>query len=232
MTATRQFLARRTLFVALLALLLSTGAAWSADWTVEDALKQIDKATKGLRGLTGEVTVTDRQGGTEAGSGSGKASIRTDGRMRLDTGEGGKTILCTQGQMFVYEPAKSLVTEYPLAKHRDQLAQYALIGFEPRGTALKKDFLLTMVEADGKLDDKSIVLLELTPKNQALRAAVSKIHLWIDQANWLPAQQRIFHGGEDTHLTVSYANLSRNDKIDNQLFAPKWPKGTRKQKPE
>jgi outer membrane lipoprotein-sorting protein len=96
---------------------------------------------------------------------------------------------------------------------------------------LKKDFLLTVVEADGTLDDKSIVLLELTPKAEKLRAAVSKIHLWVDQANWLPAQQRIFHGGAETHITVSYSNLSRNDKLDNKLFAPQWPKGTRSQKP-
>jgi outer membrane lipoprotein-sorting protein len=231
MNATRQLLKRMTPLLVLVALLLPAGAAWSAEWTVQDALKQIDKATKGLRGLTGEVTVSDQQGGAEAGTGTGKASIRTDGRMRIETGESGLTYLCTQGQLYIYQPAKSLVTEYPLAKHRDQLAQYALVGFEPRGNRLKQDYLLTMVEADGKLDDKSIVLLELTPKNQALRGAVSKIHLWIDQANWLPAQQRIFHGGEDTHLTVRYANLSRNDKLDNQLFAPKWPKGTRKEKP-
>jgi outer membrane lipoprotein-sorting protein len=53
----------------------------------------------------------------------------------------------------------------------------------------------------------------------------------VDQSSWLPVQQRFFHGGMDTHLTVGYANLSRNDKLPNDLFAPKWPKGTKKQKP-
>jgi len=195
------------------ALLLLGGAAESAEWTVGDALKQIDKATKGLRGLTGDVMVTDQQTGTQAATIEAKASIRTDGSMRLDAADGSKTILCTPSKMFVH------------------LAQYALVGFAPRGSQLKKDFLLTVVEADGTLDDKSIVLLELTPKAEKLRAAVSKIHLWVDQANWLPAQQRIFHGGAETHITVSYSNLSRNDKLDNKLFAPKWPKGTRSQKP-
>jgi outer membrane lipoprotein-sorting protein len=224
-------LLRSAIALTLLALLLPGATTTAGEWTLADALKQIDKATKGVRGLTGDVTVTDQQAGADARSMSGEASIRIDGRIRLEAeGENAKTILCIPGKMFVHEPGKSTVTEYPLAKHPDKLAQYALVGFAPLGTALKKDFLLTLVE-DSTLDEKSVLMLELTPKSEGLRGAVSKIHLWIDQSNWLPAQQRIFHGGADTHLTVTYSKLSRNDKLDNQIFAPKWPKGTRKEKP-
>jgi outer membrane lipoprotein-sorting protein len=131
--------------------------------------------------------------------------------------------------MFVHEPARSTVVEYPLAKHPDKLAQYAVVGFSPSGKRQKSEYLLTLLD-EGDLDGHSVLLLELTPKSDALRGAVSKIQLWIDQANWLPVQQHIVHSRAETHLTVRYAGLSRNDKIDKALFVPKWPKGTRKEK--
>ncbi len=222
----------RGLFCAVLIVAYLSGPpATAGEWSVNDALKQIDKATKGMRGLTGEVTLTDQQAGAEAGSMDGKVSIRTDGRIRFEAeGDNPKSVLCIPGKMFVYEPAKSTVTEYPLAKHQDELAPYTLVGFSTRGTSLKKDHLLTLIGEDD-LDGHSVVLLELTPKSDTLRGFISKIQLWIDQATWLPIQQRVFHGGTETHLTVRYANLSRNDKLSNDPFIPKWPKGTRKQKP-
>jgi outer membrane lipoprotein-sorting protein len=193
-------------------------------------LKQVDKATKGMRGLTGEMTLVDQQGSTEVGSMEGKVSILMDGRVRLEAeGQDPKTVLCVPGKMFVYVPEESLVTEYALAKHLDKLAQYTLVGFSERGTGLKKDHLVTLVE-ESELEGHSTVLLELTPKSDRLRGSISKIRLWIDQATWLPVQQRIFHSSAETHLTVRYANLSRNDKLSMDPFKPKWPKGTRKQK--
>jgi outer membrane lipoprotein-sorting protein len=203
----------------------------AGDWSVDEVLKQIDRATKGMRGLTGEITLTDQQGGAEAGSMDGKVSIRMDGRVRLEAeGQDPKTVLCIPGKMFVYEPQKSMVTEYALARHPGKLAQYTLVGFSEQGSALKKNHLVTLVEEDD-LEGHSIVLLELTPKSDQLRSSISKIRLWIDQATWFPVQQRIFHSSAETHLTVRYANLSRNDKLSNEPFKPQWPKGTRKQKP-
>lgn len=217
--------------VVLAATHLSGQTATAGGWTVDEVLKQIDKATKGVRGLTGGMTLTDQQGGAEAGSIDGKVSIHMDGRVRLEAeGQDSKTVLCVPGKMFVYEPEKSMVTEYALAKHPGKLAQYTLVGFSDRGSGLKKDHLVTLVE-EGDLEGHSIVLLELTPKSDKLRSSISRIHLWIDQANWLPVQQRIFHGNAETHLTVRYANLSRNDNLSMDPFKPKWPKGTQKHKP-
>jgi outer membrane lipoprotein-sorting protein len=203
---------------------------FAGDWSLDSALQQIDKATKGVGGLVGEVTVTDQRGDEPSVEMTGKVAIRMDGRMRIDLeGEQPRTILSLPGKMFVHEPARSTVVQYPLAKHPGKLAQYAVVGFSPSGKRLKTEYLLTLLE-EGDLDGHSVLLLELTPKSEALRAEVSKIQLWIDQANWLPVQQRIFHSRAETHLTVRYAGLSRNDKIDKALFAPKWPKGTRKEK--
>jgi outer membrane lipoprotein-sorting protein len=105
-----------------------------------------------------------------------------------------------------------------------------LLGFEPSGSALKKDFLITLIE-ESSLEGSEVALLELTPTRDDLRAALSKIQLWIDQSTYLPIQQRMFHGAADTHLTVRYRDVSRDDKLDQAKFKPNWPKGTTKVKP-
>ncbi len=70
-----------------------------------------------------------------------------DGQIRVDiTGDDEMTIICNRTEMYLYEPKRSLVHEYKLGKHPDKLAQYALLGFAPRGTGLKKDFILTLLE--------------------------------------------------------------------------------------
>ena len=116
-----------------------------------------------------------------------------------------------------------------LAQHPEQLEQYALLGYSPAGSQLKKDFLLTVIE-ESSLDGNKVVLLELSPTRDEVRAKVHKIHLWIDQATYLPAQQRMFYGAADTYLTIRYSDVSREDKVDQAKFKPKWPKGTSKVK--
>ena len=86
-------------------------------------------------------------------------------------------------------------------KHPDRLAQYAIIGFEPSGTGLLKEFLVSLLE-ETELGSSSTLLLELTPKDPKLRESIHKIHLWIDQASWFPLQQRIFHAESDHHAVV------------------------------
>lgn len=217
------------LAISALALLSFAQPSPAADWSLDDALEQIDNATRGVRGLTGEVTATDQRG-EESRTLNGSVAVMLDGSMRITIEEDPpRTILCTGGKLYIHEPAKSLVTEYKLGKNPDSLPQYALVGFSPLGKQLKKDYLVTLVE-EGTIDGHSVLMLELTPKSAELREAIQKIHLWIDQANWLPLQQRIFHTAADTHLTVRYDGLSRDDRLESKLFAPKWPKGTRKEK--
>ncbi len=81
---------------------------------------------------------------------------------------------------------------------------------------------------ESSLDDNKVLVLELTPRSDSTRRDISKIQLWINQANWLPIQQKIFHSNADTHLTVRYNNVARNDSLDKDLFKPNWPKGTEK----
>lgn len=215
--------------VGAMALLLAPGAL--AEWTLKDALKQIDKAMADFKTATADVEVTNEKGGErKAIAENGKAWIRNDGNLRVDLIDAEPRILIvTPGTSYDYAPSKFTVKQYALGKHPEQLAQYAVLGFSVYGSELKEDFLVTLLE-ESSLDGRKALVLELTPKNEKLRQALSKIRLWVDQANWMPAQQQIFHGNAEAHLTVLYKNFSRNIPIDAAQFKPKWPKGTEKVK--
>jgi outer membrane lipoprotein-sorting protein len=212
--------------------LLSFGPLQAADsWLLDDALRQAEKATKGVKALTADVEVTDIEDGETKMTATGKAQISFQGQMRLDLqGDDVATILCTPQQLFIHYPDRMTVEQYKLAKHEDRLAQYALLGFQPRGSELKKEFLVTLLEEES-LEGRKVLLLELTPKAEDVREAVSRIHLWIDQSTWLPVRQRIYHGSSDVRLIVTYDNISRDDSLSQKVFKPKWPKGTAKVQP-
>lgn len=224
--------ALRAIILASAILVMAVTSMPAVDWTLDAALKQIDKASKSVDALTGEATITDHRKDAADAPVSGKVSILTNGRLRFEmAGDTPKTTLCVPGKLYLYEPGKSTVTEYSLEDSPGKLAPYALVGFSPLGSDMKKRYLVTLVE-DTRLDDRSVLLLELTPLSDQLRGSISKIQLWIDQANWFPVQQRIHHSAADTHLTIRYSNLSRNDNLDDSIFDPKWPKHTIKLKGE
>lgn len=208
----------------------ATGALAEDAWTLNKALKQIDKATKDIKGMTGKVAVTDVRAGEAAVEVEGKAAIVKSGSMRIEvSGETSMTILVTPDVTYVFDPVKLTYRESKNAKDPVPLEQFGLLGFSTAGSELKKDFLLALLDAQA-LDGHNVVVLELTPKAEDLRKEVAKIQIWVDQANWLPIQQKIYHSAADTYLMLRYSELGRDDKIDNAQFKPKWPKGTKKEK--
>lgn len=217
---------------ALAVLLPGTVAKVGADekdtWTLEDALEQIDDATKDIGGVTAEAKFTNVRSGESTMDLTGKFYLDMKGKMRVElTAAKPKTFLCNKSKLYMYEADEQLVQEYKLKDHPEKLAQYALLGFSQTGSRLEYDYLVSLLE-ESSLDDNKVVVLELTPRSDSTRRDVSKIQLWINQANWLPIQQKIFHSAADTHLTVRYDNVARNDSLDKDLFKPDWPKGTEK----
>ena len=128
---------RAAVGISLGSLILLWTPVQGEEWTLDQALKQIDRATKGVKGIGGEVTITDKRAGEDSTDKSGKVAIMDDGQIRVDiTGDDEMTIICNRTEMYLYEPKRSLVHEYKLSKHPDKLAQYALLGFTPRGSGI------------------------------------------------------------------------------------------------
>jgi outer membrane lipoprotein-sorting protein len=201
-------------------------------WTVDTVLKQMDRAAGEFRTLTADLEhskYTDVVKDTSLET--GHILVRKDDKMRIEILQPDpRTILRNGDSLFVYTPKIKRVEEYDLGKNRSLVDQYVRLGFGTRGEDLKKGYLLTVL-GEETLDARKIVLLELTPKSDKVRAQISKIQMWIDQASWIPVQQKFFETGSGDFFIFHYKNIALNLKIHDSRFKPNWPKGVTLIKP-
>lgn len=95
---------------------------------------------------------------------------------------------------------------------------------------MQKGYLVTLL-GEEEMDKRQVLKLELTPKSEEVRNQVSKIHIWIDESTWLPAQQQFFETGSGDYLLIRYTNVVRNVRLTDTDFKPHWPKGVTHFKP-
>lgn len=204
-----------------------------AAWTLESVLKRLDAEAKDFHSLTAtlewtKVTVVVNDRSTEYG----QIFVRRDDKMRIEfTQPDPRTILRTGDDLYVFNPRAKRVEQYDLGKHRALVEQFLLLGFGTSGSDLKKGYLVTLL-GEPTFDRRKVVLLELTPKSEKVRNHFSKIHLWLDPATWLPAQQKFFETGSGDYFEIRYTDITRNPRIADSKFKPHWPKGVNKVKPQ
>ena len=114
---------------------------------------------------------------------------------------------------------------------RDGIDQLLLLGFGTSGENLKKEYLITL-QGEENVDGQRMVRLELTPRSDELRKQISKIDVWLNEANWLPAQQQFYETGSGDYSIIRYQNVARNVPISDARFRPAWPKGVTRVKPQ
>ena len=229
----------RFLFCSLFVLLALVGSAIfpselaAGPLALDDVLKQMDREQNQFESLTAsiertKVTVVVNDRSTE----SGQIEVRRDGRMRIDLiSPDQKTILRDGDRIYVYTPKIRRVEEYDLSKHRDLVDQLLLLGFGTSGESLKKSYLITL-QGEDSLNGQKVVRLELTPRSDDVRKQISKIELWLNEANWLPAQQQFYETGSGDYSIIRYLNVARNVPISDARFRPAWPKGVTRVKPQ
>ena len=105
-----------------------------------------------------------------------------------------------------------------------------MLGFGTKGENLKKGYLVTII-GEEDLDNKRTVVLELTPKSEHVRDQISKIQMWVDEASWLPVQQKFFEAGSGDYFLFHYTNEMKNLKISDNPFKQDWPRGVTRVKP-
>jgi outer membrane lipoprotein-sorting protein len=225
------------LFAALLGFTLPAGgrggASQQGNWTLESVLKQVDTQAKDFQSLTADlertkVTVVVNDKSTE----SGHIFVRRDDKMRIElTRPDPRTILRDGDNFYIYNPKINRVETYNLGKKKSLVDQFLLLGFGTSGSELKNGYLVTLQDEE-ILDNRKVVLLELTPKSDEVRNQLSKIQLWIDESMWLPAQQKFFESGSGDYFIIRYKNMVRNVRIADSQFKPHWPHGTTRVKPQ
>ena len=218
-----------------LILILSASAALSPQnaLTLENVLKQMDTQAADFHSLTADlertkVTVVVNDKSTE----SGKIMVRNDDKMRIElTQPDPRTILRDGDNFYIYNPKIHRVEEYNLGKKKSVVDQFLLLGFGTSGKSLKESYSITL-QGEDTLDGHKVAVLELLPKTDEVKKQLSKIHLWLDESTWLPAQQQFFETGSGDYFIIRYKNVSRNSRINDSEFKPHWPHGTTKVQPQ
>ena len=108
--------------------------------------------------------------------------------------------------------------------------QYVLLGFGTKPDAIRKSYEVA-VKGEEELDQRKTVLLELTPKSESVARQISKIHMWVDEASWLPVQQKFFEAASGDYFLFHYTNEMKNLKIPDGRFKQDWPKNVTRVKP-
>ena len=222
--------------VKLIAVLLFAMAAMSLaqaqenelGWTMDSAIKQLDRQGKDLETVLAQVVLewSDEAQGMDKPK-SGRIYFNSKGDFRIAGEAPNKTMLVEGRTLHMYDPALSQVTEVNLSRDKSRLAPYMRLGFSITGRDLKDDYLITFA-GESDIGDRRTLTLELTPKRDETRAIVAKIEIAFDQASWLPARQIISHTSGMQTLTVNYTGTARNLNLNPDLFRDKWPKGTDK----
>jgi outer membrane lipoprotein-sorting protein len=203
------------------------------NWTLENVLKQLDAQAAVFHSLTADlertkVTVVVNDKSTE----SGQILVRRDDKMRIDlTQPDPRTILRDGDKFYIYNPKIRRVEEYNLGNKKSVLDQFLLLGFGTSGTSLKQSYTISL-QGEVTLDNRKVILLELSPTTDEVRRQLSKIQLWLDESTWLPVQQQFFETGSGDYFIIRYKNIARNVRIPDSEFKPHWPHGTTRVQPQ
>ncbi|HKD45384.1 MAG TPA: outer-membrane lipoprotein carrier protein LolA [Candidatus Angelobacter sp.] len=201
-------------------------------WTIEGVLGMMDKAAQDFHTLTADLehvkyTAVVKDTSTE----TGHIFVRRDDKMRIDiTKPDPRTILRSGDNLFVFNPKINRVEEYNLGKNRQMVDQYVLLGFGTKAENIKKGYVVSVV-GEEDLDNKKTVVLDLTPKSEEIRDQINKIQMWVDEASWLPVQQKFFEAGSGDYFLFHYTNEMKNLQVSDGEFKQDWPKGVTRVKP-
>jgi outer membrane lipoprotein-sorting protein len=212
--------------------LRSLAAQTTANWTIEGVLTMMDKAAHDFHTLTADIehikyTAVVKDTATE----TGHIFVRRDDKMRIDFEKPDpRTILRSGDSLFVFTPKINRVEEYNIGKHRSFADQYLALGFGTKGETLKKNYVVTLI-GEEEFDSRKTVVLELTPKSDQARSQIARIRMWIDEASWLPVQQKFFETGSEDYFLSHYTHLMKNLKVGDAIFKPDWPKSVKVEKP-
>ena len=118
-------------------------------------------------------------------------------------------------KLSIYYPKINTVQEFDLGKHGEQLDQFLMIGFGTSGTALAKDYdvsVLGTATVKGFEGIQTIRLL-LIPKTAEARLYVRQVELWIPETgDPYPVQEKISAPSGD-YRVITYTELKTNQRL-------------------
>jgi outer membrane lipoprotein-sorting protein len=209
-----------------------SAAQTPAKATVDSVLGMMDKSSQDFKSLTADIehvkyTAVVKDTSTE----TGQIFVRKDEKLRIDfLHPDQRTILRNGDNLYIFTPKINRVEEYNIGKNRAMADQYLALGFGKKGENIRKTYKVSLI-GEEELEGHKTAVLELIPINEDVRKEITKIHMWVDEASWLPVQQKFFEGSTGDYFLSRYKNMMKNLKIGDSRFKPDWPKGTKVEKP-
>ncbi len=208
------------------------GSQNSGKLTLDYVLTMMDRSAEDFRSLTAALdhvkyTAVVKDTSTE----SGEIYVRKDSKLRIDfITPDPRTIIRNGDSLYIYTPKINRVEEYNIGKNRALADQYLALGFGTRTDNLKKSYTVGL-SGEEEIDGHKMALVELVPRSDEVRKQITKIVMWVDEASWLPVQQKFLEAGSGDYFLSRYKNVMKNLKIGDGKFKPDWPKGTKIEKP-
>jgi outer membrane lipoprotein-sorting protein len=207
---------------------LAASQAPEIDWSLDEALNQIDRQARDFRSAMARIEVVRHDdAGSELSRYTGNGFFNERGFIRLSLDGDRYVVLLESNNVQVYDASQSSVVQYAINKHRERLEPWLRNGFSTAGEDLKNRFIVTSLGEEAVGPHRTIVL-ELTPKRERDREAIRHMRLWIDQASWMPVRQEVSRTSSSEKLTVHYTQMARNLPLNRALFEDSWPRGTKK----
>lgn len=227
----RSFFPLIVLFTAFSGLFAAGNGQAPAKFSLDYVLSMMDRSAEDFKSLTASIehikyTAVVKDTSTE----SGEIFVRKDSKMRIDfQAPDPRTILRNGDNLYIYTPKINRVEEFNIGKNRAMADQYLALGFGTRSENLKKNYQVTLSREE-ELDGHKAAVLELVPTSDEVHKQITKIEMWVDEASWLPVQQKFYESGSGDYFMSRYTKVMKNLKLGDGKFKPDWPKGTKAEK--
>lgn len=141
-----------------------------------------------------------------------------------------KQVLFKDGKLSLYQPRIDQVTEYKAGQNRGEVESFMSLGFGASGTDLARNFVINLQGWD-TVDGVRTARLDLTPKQEKVKASLSHVLLWMDPKRNVSIKQQFFEPSGDYRLT-HYTNIKLNGRISDDVFRLKTTSNTKIVQPQ
>jgi outer membrane lipoprotein-sorting protein len=222
--------ASKFVFLALIAMLLLAArpaiAAPAAANEKDKVLRRLDETAKNFRSTSADfefdsvetdpIYEKDIQKGTvyyerKAGAFQMAAHIR-----EFNGKPSPKVYAYSGGAVKLYEPMIDQLTTFTKAS---QYESWFMLGFGASGKDLEQKWEITYLGAE-TLDGTATEMLEMVPKDPAIRKNLTKVDMWVDPERGVSLKQILYFGPTEYKVCV-YFNIQVNQPLPAGVFTLK-----------
>ena len=228
----------RVLTTLLFLITLSAAPVTPSD-DLQPILARMDKAASDFRTMTARgtyVTHTDvlNENSTETGTLVMKKVQVGEVQGLIDfLSQDKRTVAFENRKLRIYYPKINTIREFDLGKHGEKLDQFFMIGFGTSGTALAKDYVVSVIgrePVEGKEGVRAI-RLRLVPKTAEAGKYVKEVELLIPESgDPYPLQEKISQPSGD-YSRISYSDLKINKPLPPDALRLKTSPGVKTEYP-